>query len=106
MFFVSSCVNDSFLLIQVTKHMNFPIDQPIYRNLIPLCTKPQSQPTLPPSRPPLPNKDEEPSLSLFYTPKRNSEYSYQPSVLTRQSSVVKDVECLKLYRITRNWYGN
>lgn len=84
--------------------MNFPLDQPIYRNLIPLCsTKPVSHQSLVPSRPPLPNKDVEPSLSDFYIPKRNSEYSYKPVVINKSISVVKDADCLKLYRIMQTW---
>lgn len=84
--------------------MNFPVDQAIYRNLIPLCTtKPVAQQGLPPSRAPLPNKDEEPCLSDFYTPKRNCEYSCKPFVASKQVSVVKDVDCLKLYGIMQTW---
>lgn len=86
--------------------MNFPLDQAIYKNLVPLCTKPVTQPCFPPSRAPLPNKDEEPLLSDFYTPKRNTEYRYQASVGTKQTSVVKDVNCLKLYKIIQTWEEN
>lgn len=92
-------------MFQVTKCMNFPVDHPIYKNLIPLCTKIVSQQSIPPSRPPLPNKDEEPSLSDFYKPKRNSEYSYQPSISNRQTSMVRDSDCLKLYQIMQTWNG-
>lgn len=84
--------------------MNFPVDQPIYKNLIPLCTTKQTaQQNLPTSRPPMPNKDEEPTLSDFYTPKQNSEYIYKPTVANKQISVVKDVDCLRLYGIMQTW---
>lgn len=84
--------------------MNFAYDQPIYKGLIPLCTtKPEPQKVTSMSKFPTKAKDPEPNLSDFCTPKKLPEYTYQVTVESKPTMLVKQSDNLKLYRIMQNW---
>lgn len=84
--------------------MNFPYDQPIFKGLIPLCTSkpgPQKVPSV--NKYPVKAKDPEPKLSDFCSVKQLPEFTYRVTVDNKPSTVVKQSDNLKLYRMMQNW---
>ncbi|GJQ82259.1 hypothetical protein Trydic_g19458 [Trypoxylus dichotomus] len=87
---------------KITKQVNFPYEQPIYKDLIPLCVKMQSQPMIA-SRKPLPLKDKEPVLNDFFVPRKTPEYNYKVSNQIANKGQMRQYRGLKLHRVMENW---
>ncbi|XP_018567489.1 uncharacterized protein LOC108908065 [Anoplophora glabripennis] len=89
---------------KVTKKVNFPYDQTVYKDLIPLTYR-KVQMQRPPSRPPLPQKDIEPVLSDFLTPRQSTEKQsfYAPTVKVEIEPVIISCDNLRLYRTLQKY---
>ncbi|XP_060521287.1 uncharacterized protein LOC132698957 [Cylas formicarius] len=87
---------------KITRRVNFPLDQPVYKDLIPLGSQqPKSQSVLP-ARAPLPAKDKEPLLSDFIEPKKVRNYCHTLNVKLPLSDSIVSVppsHNLRLYKI-------
>lgn len=86
----------------MTRKVNFPYDQPIYKDLIPL-----QGPTRPPlhlvSREPLPHKDKEPNLWDFIKVKEEKEFIYRPTINIEKSGPLPGLNNLRLYKILQSY---
>ncbi|KAF2899831.1 hypothetical protein ILUMI_06355 [Ignelater luminosus] len=87
---------------KVTKQLNFPYNKPIYKDLIPLCVRTSPQVPIA-SKEFVFQKEKEPLLSDFFTPKTLPEYSFQVPQQVNNRTVIKQFDGLKLYRTMRNW---
>jgi hypothetical protein len=84
---------------KVTRKINFPVDQLIYKDLIPLQVPSRPPPVLS-SREPLPQKDKEPVLSSYAKVKKAKEFIYQPSIKSSdRPSATLQLNNLRLYKI-------
>lgn len=89
---------------KITRKMNFPYDQPIYKGLIPLCTsKPQPQKVPSVIRIPLKPKDPEPKLTDSLTPEKLPEYKYTVKIEKPTVPIIKENCNFKLYKMMQNW---
>lgn len=82
--------------MQVTRKVNFPYDQPIYRDLIPLTTVQHAQPVVT-SRGPILQKDKEPMLANFIETKKPPIYYCLPKVKLENKGMLIDCNSLRLY---------
>lgn len=87
---------------KLTRHMNFPYDKSIYKNLIPLCVKTTTAPVLI-TRGPLPQKDAEPSLSDFLVEKEKAEYSYEVASKLNIAELNRSYNGLKMTGKVKEW---
>ncbi|KAJ8984323.1 hypothetical protein NQ317_012542 [Molorchus minor] len=84
---------------KVLRKVNFPYDQPIYKDLIPLtCDRVHSQPVIS-SRGPLPQKDKEPVLSDFLEKKEMPQYYCLPSIKIENKLTIIGSNNLRLYKL-------
>ncbi|KAJ8942950.1 hypothetical protein NQ314_009863 [Rhamnusium bicolor] len=87
---------------KLSRKVNFPYDQPIYKDLIPLtCNRVQSQPVIA-SRGPLPQKDKEPVLSDFIEARKIPNYYYLPTVKIENKPITISNDNLRLYKLLQN----
>lgn len=82
--------------------MNFPYDQIVFKDLLPLCTRSSAPPVLI-SREPAVQKDMEPSLSDFLKPVPRSEYTYEIKSKEADWTSVQQFNGLRLTKIMKTW---
>ncbi|XP_017780414.1 PREDICTED: uncharacterized protein LOC108565452 [Nicrophorus vespilloides] len=92
-------VQESNLALQdeISKRMNFPCDRAIYKELIPVCSKPE-QVIAHPARGPLPLKDKEPKLENFIRHKTLPEYTCSAATQSQEWNAVREHDGFKMYR--------
>lgn len=88
-----------FNVFKVTRKVNFPYDQNIYKDLIPLEIDHCKSPTVIASRAPLPYKDKEPVLSDFSKKKIVPKYYCLPNVNIENRATTVLSNNLRLYHI-------
>lgn len=93
------------LCFQVTRKVNFPYEQHIYKDLIPLETDHCKGTQIITSRGPLPQKDKEPVLSDFLETKPNPKYFCLPQINIEVRANTVTTNNLKLYHITEKHEG-
>ncbi|KAJ8951728.1 hypothetical protein NQ318_012579 [Aromia moschata] len=86
---------------KVSRKVNFPYDQPVYKDLIPLsCNKIPSQPIIT-SRGPLPQKDKEPVLLDFIEARKVPQYYYLPNIKIESKLTTISSTNLRLYKMLK-----
>ncbi|XP_057665192.1 uncharacterized protein LOC130899332 [Diorhabda carinulata] len=84
---------------KVSRQVNFPYNQPIYKNLIPLRCEKIPATTFTATRSPLPQKDKEVALTDFIKPRTVKNYYSLPSIDFEDKIVPCKNNNLRLYKI-------
>lgn len=92
------------MVFKVTRKVNFPYDQPIYKDLIPLEIDHCKSSAVISSREPLPHKDKEPLLFDFLETKSMPKYYCYPVIKVESKSNTITTNNLKLYHIAEKQY--
>lgn len=93
-----------YFVFKASKQLNFPHDQPVYKDLIPLNVRPVPSQTRVAAREVAPPKDEEPSLSDFYVHKVLPEYSFEVTIEPpTNNKPMQHMDPFKLHRIMKSW---